>query len=226
MLKLSLAILMTVGAALSAAQQSSVCPMVPSPLMIQLPPSGLTWLSGETSSGPCDGVPPDQWIRATSKSLDLWVYPDGPQGSGRYWTVTVGLGRKEDTSPVRGACFMTRTVGWRTLQHFKDAPLLWSDDLDVDGVPELVIWSSFPLVREPTESDHGLVAWVYQADPVMRQFTVDWKLSRNMAGQLAAAYREPLERNDVILQPLRNKAADALESFAKGTCRVRGEPAR
>jgi hypothetical protein len=224
MLKQSLAILFTAGASLTVTQQS-ICPMEPSHLTIQLPSKGLVWLKGEALDGPCDPVSPDRWVRASSKTFDLWTYPDGPQGSGRFWTLTVGLGGREERNPVRGTCLTTRTAGWRTLQRFKDSPLSWSEDLDVDGVPELVVWSSFPLVEDPTEAEFGLVAWVYQVDPAVGQFAVDWKLSRNMAGQLAAAYRAPLE-NDGILQPLRNKAAQALESFARGTCKGRGEPAR
>jgi hypothetical protein len=225
MLKQSLAILFTAGASLTMTQQSSICPMEPRHLTIQLPSNGLVWLKGEDFDGPCDAVSPENWVRAPSKAFDLWTYPVGPEGSGRFWTLTVGLGGHEERNPVRGTCLMTTTAGWRTLQRFNDSPLPWADDLDVDGVPELVVWSSFPLSEEPTQAEFGLVAWVYQVDPARGQFAVDWKLSRKIAGQLAAAYRAPFE-NDEILQLRRNKAAQALESFSRGTCKVRGGPAR
>jgi hypothetical protein len=113
---------------------------------------------------------------------------------------------------------MTSTVGWRTLQEF-DKPLAWIADRDGDRKPELIIWNSFPLRgADSTAADYGLVAWVYQVDAEGR-FTIDWTLSRKMAAELAAAYRRPLNRDDALLRQIRRQAAQALESFAAGSCK-------
>ncbi|HVS32354.1 MAG TPA: hypothetical protein VMS98_12995, partial [Thermoanaerobaculia bacterium] len=48
-------------------------------------------------------------------------------------------------------------------------------------------------------------------------FEIDWSLSRKIAGDLAAAYRTPL-MNDPEFQGVRDRVAEALDSFATDGC--------
>ncbi len=110
---------------------------------------------------------------------------------------------------------MTSTLGWRTLQAFRQSPLQWIDDVDADGNAELIIWDSFPIFENPSMASFGLMAWVYR--PVSPELLlIDWALSRRMARELAQAYRMPLRTGS--LTELRAKAAEALELFAREGC--------
>ena len=216
---LLLTLLVAASAVVADGEQGPSCLMEPTHRAMQVPEEGLVWLEGEELHGACDAVLAKKWVRRPSKTFDLLVYADGPSGSGRFWNVTVGVVRKQDTHPSRGFCLTTSTVGWLTLRHFKKLPLPWIEDQDGDGSPELIIWDSFPLSEEASLAEDGLVAWVYQVDPNGR-FTLDWSLSRTMAGELAAAYRNPPELS------IRARGAEALEAFANGACTMRGERAR
>jgi hypothetical protein len=116
-------------------------------------------------------------------------------------------------------------VGWRTLQRYKKTPLPWLDDLDNDGRAELIIWSSFPLQEDASLADYGLIAWVYRLTSE-DSLAIDWGLSRQMAREIAEAYRAPLEPLDSYLGPLRTKAAEALERFADKACSALQNDAR
>ncbi len=191
----------------------SESPIVPPWVSMEAPRKGFVWLADEAFQGPCDPVSSHAWVRSTSKILDLFVHTEGPTGSGRYWTVAVGIGNKNDIGPSRGFCFMTSTVGWRTLREYKRTPLPWTEDLDGDGKPELIVWSSFPLSKNASYAEYGLMAWVYQVN-AKGKFTIDWELSCKMARELAGAYRRSLGRNKILSQKTRNKIAEALESVA------------
>jgi len=197
--------------------------------MIRLPEAGLLWLEGEVDEGPCDDVSAEKWIRKPSGPIELFVYPDGPSGSGRYWTVTVGIAQKQASKPDQGVCLSTSTAGWPILRLFKDAPLTWLDDLDADGKSEVIIWASFFLSDAERQWESGLVAWVYQVDPT-GTLALDWSLSRRMAGDLAAAYRySPSGADRVLLKTWgteRQAAAQALEAFASKRCTTAAEGAR
>jgi len=195
------------------------CLMRPDHLEMRLPSRGFTWLQGEASSGICDDVPAKKWIRARSGSIDLFVYADGPSVSGRYWNVTVGVAGRQQSRPIRGVCLMTSTVGWRTLQRYKEAPLPWLDDLDNDGKAEFIIWSSFPLREDASLAEYGLMAWVYRLT-TEDLLAIDWDLSRRMARETAQAYRSPLDSMAPYPGPLRTEAAEALERFADERCSV------
>jgi hypothetical protein len=198
-------------------RQEPKCLMEPAYLTMEVTQRGFVLLEGEGSSGECN-VAHKGFAKLPAKKFALLVHADGPSGSGRYWNVTVGVTKKAEKKPARGFCFMTSTVGWRTLQEF-DKPLAWIADRDGDQRPELIIWNSFPLRgADSTAADYGLVAWVYQVDAEGR-FTIDWTLSRKMAAELAAVYRRPLNRDDALLRQIRRQAAQALESFAAGSCK-------
>jgi len=193
--------------------------MTPPHIQIPLPHVGFEWPEGEEQTGPCEAVPREKWIRKPSGSFDLFVSADGPSGSGRYWNVTVGIGKKDSPKPDRGICLATSTVGWRTLQQFKNSPLVWLDDLDGDGKAEVIVWASFPLRPEASMAEFGLTAWVYRLTS-KDSFVLDWKLSRRMARDLAAAYRAPLANSPQTFAPMRAEAAAALEMFADARCTV------
>jgi hypothetical protein len=206
------------------AQPPSRCRMAPALLALKFPDRGLVWQEGEEDQGPCEKVPRRAWVRRSSGvSPDLFVHPDGPNGSGRYWTVTVGTAGKQQRVPGRGFCLSTSTVGWRTLQRF-GRPLAWVDDGDGDGRPELILWTSFSLVDEPSMAEFGLVAWVYELD-ARGTLAIDWDLSRKLARELALAYRSTLEEGGGN-QPSRDRAAEELEAFAEGRCTASGEANR
>ncbi len=193
------------------------CLMRPEHLEMRPPSRGFTWLQGEDLSGTCDKVSAKKWIRNPSGSVDLFVYADGPSGSGRFWNVTVGVAGRQHSKPIRGVCLVTSTVGWRTLQRYKKGPLPWIEDLDHDGRAELIIWSSFPLREDASAAEYGLIAWVYRLTSE-GSLAIDWGLSRRMAREIAEAYRSPLDSTDQALGPLRTEAAEALERFADERC--------
>ncbi len=193
------------------------CLMRPPQPQIHLPRQGFVRLEGKGISGECVDVPAQKWIRQSSGSLDLLVYADGPSGSGRYWNVTIGVAPKQHSGASRGVCLETSTVGWRTLQRFKNTPLAWLDDLDQDGKAELIVWSSFPLREDASEAEYGLVAWVYR--PASEDsLVIDWGLSRRMARDLAGAYEAPFDSTTPSLGRLRTGAAAALKRFADERC--------
>ncbi len=194
------------------------CPMGPAHAVIELPESGFSWLEGEEIFGQCGSVPEEAWSREAWGSQEVVVYADGPSGSGRYWQLSVGMA-PEGGGPLRGVCLVTTTVGWRTLQRWDRVPLPWVDDLDENGEPEVLIWASFPLSREPSMAEFGLVAWVYDLGPD-GLFTINWDLSRRMAAEIGAAYREPLEGMNTLTAGTRGKAAVSLERFAAEECKT------
>jgi hypothetical protein len=113
----------------------------------------------------CDSIADANRVREPADCFDVLVAADGPTGSGRYWTVAIGLAEPGQTVPQKGFCLMTNTLRWRTLQGFSPSPLPWLGDRDSDGRPEVIIWDSFPLREEATAAEHGLMAWFYQVDP-------------------------------------------------------------
>jgi hypothetical protein len=215
------------------------CLMEPKRTMMMIPENGFFWLEGEAFQGTCKKVPLNGWIKHPFQEFDLMVYADGPSGSGRYWAIMVGITSKDQGIPRRGFCLETSTVGWRTLQAFKGLSLPWIGDRDGDGKPELIIWESFPLGKNASMAEYGLAAWVYQVDR-NGKCKIDWDLSRKMAGEIAAAYRKPLEPPDSLPQDLqmkmrisyshgqnlRNRVAEALEEFASGKCTVQPQRLR
>jgi hypothetical protein len=195
------------------------CLMRTDHLQMRLPRHGFTWLAGEETSGRCDYVPPKRWIRNSSGSLNLFVHADGPSGSGHYWNVTIGVARSPRSQPVRGVCLTTSTVGWRTLQQYKKAPLAWLDDIDKDGKAEIILWSSFPLREDASLAEYGQMAWVYRLGSE-NSLPIDWSLSRRMAREIAGAYRSAPD-STTYHRPLRIDAAEALERFADERCAYR-----
>ena len=193
------------------------CLVRPDHFQLRLPSHGFRWLQGEEPAGRCEDVPAKKWLRQPSKSFDLFVFADGPSGSGRYWNVTIGVQKKQQSNPIRGICLNTSTVGWRTLQQWKRVPLAWLDDLDDDGNAEFIIWNSFRLREEASMAEYGLMAWVYRVESE-NSLAIDWDLSRKMATEIAQKYRSSPDLTTPSLGPLRAEAAEALERFVDGRC--------
>lgn len=201
------------------------CLVRPDHFQLRLPRHGFKWPKGEEPRGSCQDVPAKKWFRQPSGSFDLFVYADGPSGSGRYWKVTIGVAKRQQSKPIRGICLVTSTVGWRTLQQWKKAPLAWLDDLNDDGKAEFIIWNSFPLREEASMAEYGLMAWVYRVDSE-NSLAIDWDLSRKMAGEIAEAYRSSLDSATPYPGPLRAEAAEALEQFVDERCSIPPKGAR
>ena len=202
------------------------CEMDPPYLEIRLSDHGFTRLPVEQHEDPCEAIEQQKWIRKSSGPFDLFVYPDGPSGSGRYWSVTVGIADGNDLEPIRGFCLETSTVGFRTLQSYKRTPLPWLDDLDNDGKLEILIWSSFPISKEQDYSGpNGLVAWVYRMVS-KNSLVIDWPLTRMIAREIAQEYRSRKQSMGSSLLQVRAAAADDLEKFADKKCISRQDDAR
>ncbi len=195
------------------------CRMNPPWLTIPMPESGFASID-PVSDGECmdrDSLA-GKWKRYAGKSYDLMLVLEGPAGSGRYWHNAVGVVDKKDSAPARGICFGASTIGWRSLQGFENRSLPWAEDLNGDGDLELIIWDSFSLNDDedaPDGSYVGLMAWVYRTGNG-EKFEMDWEMSRKFAARIAVEYHKSLL--DTSMKMIREKAAFALETFAKGGC--------
>src|SRR5688572_30211698 len=96
--------------ALAAGSFQVPCLLRSAHLQLRLPSQGFKWAEGEEARGRCRVVTAKRWVRESSGSLELFVYADGPSGSGRYWTVMVGLATRGQMKPTRGICLTTSTV--------------------------------------------------------------------------------------------------------------------
>jgi len=170
-------------------------------------------------SDTCANVSAKEWKRGTSGPQDLFVHADGPSGSGRYWNVTVGVSEKQSSEPIRGVCLSTSTVGWRTLQRYSKGPLSWLDDVDDNGISEVIFWDSFPLHNEASLAEYALVAWAYQLESP-DSLVIDWDLSRELARAIKKEYRSPLKTTTGYREERRTQAAEALERFADEDCSI------
>lgn len=197
------------------------CRMTPAWLTIQPPESGFASID-PAGDGECmdrDSLA-GKWERYAGKNYDLMLVLDGPGGSGRYWYNTVGVVDNKETAPARGICFETSTIGWRSLQAFENRGLPWAEDLNDDGNPELIIWDSFFLSDDEDASVGpyvGLMAWVYRTRDGAK-FELDWEMSRKFAARIAVEYHKSLPDPDKYMKVIREKAAFALETFAKEGC--------
>jgi hypothetical protein len=201
-----------------AEEIAAQCSIQPPWGSISIPVSGLFWIDGHDLSGACEPVADEAWLRTPLGAQSLLVHADGPSGSGRFWRITVGFSLDRVAPPDRGFCLTASTLGWRTLQRLNGVTLPWTEDLDGDGQPEIILWDSFPLLEEPVSmAAYGLVAWVYRLNSGAA-FTFDRDATRNMAAAIAAAYREPLGDEGSRLRLFRQKASQHLSLIATGEC--------
>jgi hypothetical protein len=185
------------------------CRFVPPPAVLAL--DGCNVLFGDLEEE-CE-EPAEVRVVGRRAAGDFFVRARGPAGSGRFWTLAFGL-PGDDEAPAVGFVASTSTVGWRNTPS-RAGPLVWSRDLDGDGRPELLFWSSFPLVDETRASnaEFALVAWVYRLAPDAPALRLDWELTRAHAAKLARVYRD-----DADADARRALAASALERLASAAC--------
>ena len=80
------------------------CLMQAPPAVYAFPPVGFRDADEPDKKLACDAVSGD-WLRGPLSTGELTVNPAGPEGSGRYWTITVGLASRHgaaDTSDRLG----------------------------------------------------------------------------------------------------------------------------
>ena len=147
------------------------------------------------------------------------VCTTGPEGSGRYWQVSVRVG-PPGKPPMVCADFPTTTVGWRQFGNFPKGiptwvPLSWLQDLDRNKHHELVIWDSLPMNEEASNASYALMARVYSFDGT--SFSPAPKKSVPLFRALAKSYRAQSERQDRPESAKRRllQVARALEMFTK-----------
>jgi hypothetical protein len=198
------------------ANQAARCAMRPLYTTFPIPRSGLQWLPGEEFEGACDPVPARRWSRRPSGDQQLWVATEGPGGSGRYWTITVGVGSARERVPARGFCLGTETLGWRTLRNFENSALPWLMDGDSNGQAELVVWRGFPLTEDASAAEFALMAWVYELTPE-GALRLAPPQTRRMAERIARAYRAPLDTDSFTVNR-RAIAARLLGELAAQRC--------
>jgi hypothetical protein len=204
----------------SIGQNLPVCLMSPPYLEIQVPAVGFAAVDTELYVGECDVVDDSLWKIQHGDSFNLFVATDGPAGSGRYWNIIVGLAEAGKTTPTRGFCLTTSTIGWRTLRNFNNKPLPWISDRNRNGLPEFILWDSFPLHKEASNAEFGLTAWIYELD-LKGMFMINWQLSRELASEIVSEYRKPIEESKNRIQNMRKDFARHLEQFATQKCKIR-----
>jgi hypothetical protein len=202
------------------AQDSSFCLMSPPYQIIEIPAQGFKSIDDELFVDSCTTVADSMWMKHSAETFNLLVAADGPHGSGRYWNLSVAITDPGETKPRRGLCLNTTTIGWRTLLKFNKLPLLWLDDRDNNGQPEVIIWDSFPFHEEASLAEFGLIGWVYEVN-YKGILSINWLLSRGLAAEIAHAYRQPVNAAGDKFQRLRDQIARQLERFASGKCNVR-----
>jgi hypothetical protein len=205
------------------------CLMPAPPAVYALPPTGFTDGDEPNKHRACEAVSGD-WLRGRLSAGELAVNPAGPEGSGRYWTITVGLSGTRGAAPTRGVCVATNTAGWRSLRSFGPDGLPWVADRDGDNQAEFVLWTSFFLTPRLVQDASGLVAWIYRVDAKTGRLVLDLPLSRRMAAEIATAYRVPLSDKEIAsaptLQEDRRLAATALDALAADRCSLPQENLR
>ena len=175
---------------------------------IEVPTNGFISLQENS----CDSVIDFSWQSLSADSFDVMISANGPSGSGRYWNVIVGIADSGKQTPTRGVCLNTSTIGWRTLQSFNKLPLQWIDDKDKDGLPEIIIWDSFPLHREASNAEYGLIAWIFEYNG-NNKFTINKHLTIEIIGEIASAYRKPIKDANDRITKTRQNIARILDKF-------------
>lgn len=184
------------------------------------PPS---WVAGEERHGSCgsDGPGAEGSEEVQLRGEPFRLRALGPSGSGRYWEVLVSWPGDAGT---RGFCFSSSSGGWRQIgadARLADAitPLVrWWQDVDGDGLPELVVRSTLEL--EPGASlDHAAVsAAAYDRDG--DSFVLDPGSTRTLRAAIAQAYRAAAERPESS-RALREHCELAAERLAQSASCVR-----
>ena len=216
--------LVVVSLSLVGGASLPACLMKPDFLTLSLPRDGFFPLgtgSKGTFDKPCEVSKVTEWMRMPAGSRDLLVSADGPSGTGYFWEIEVGVALRTEPKPCRTLSLSTSTRGWRFVrpQNYHLLHIRWLDDLDADGIAELIIWDSFP----NDGGYSGVTAWVYRLDSKEESLVIDWGLSRRMAREIVQAYIGDLNSQPKpghSLRLLGSLAADALVEFAEERCTI------
>lgn len=216
--------LVVVSLSLVGGASLPACLMKPQFLTLSLPRDGFVPLgtgSKGTFAEPCEVSAVTEWMRMPAGSRDLLVSADGPSGTGYFWEIEVGVALRTEPKPCRTLSLSTSTRGWRFVrpQNYHRLNIRWLDDLDADGIAELIIWDSFPNV----DPFAGVTAWVYRMDSKEESLVIDWGLSRRMAREIAQAYIGELNsqpKPGLSVGHLWSLAADALLEFVEEQCTI------
>ncbi len=128
----------------------------------------------------------DNWQYANFGDVNIALCTQGPEGSGHYWQIFIGLTNRPGAIPNRGICLETSTIGWRYRQLPGQKALFWLKDLDDDEKPELIIWDSKPLHSDSVQVAFTLVARVFKFDG-RSTFIFQNHLSQTLNKQLVPA---------------------------------------
>ncbi len=139
------------------------------------------------------------WQFSRFNKVKIAVLARGPEGSGHYWQIFIGLAQNDETRPSRGICLETSTIGWRNRRLPDDSPLFWLNDLNNDSKPELIIWDSQPLSSDSIHTAFTLVAWVFAFDGVST-FLFQEALSKKLNARLVSVQRKSRLRRRTIIR--------------------------
>ncbi|MFO7657169.1 MAG: hypothetical protein R6W78_08885 [Bacteroidales bacterium] len=195
--------------------QTKECLFFPPVQFLPLPDKGFDDLSGYVFD--CEYSIELNWEKLMGKDYSLFVHADGPQGSGRLWSIIFGFSSGKEDIPDRGICLISSTTGWRTLRKY-ESPIFWATDIDKDGNPEIIIWDSFYLDSDMSINvETGIIAWVYKYTEG-KGFELSIALSKKLISTILIAYNSEIEGADSILISRRLMAAAALRDFLNDKC--------
>jgi hypothetical protein len=163
---------------------------------ISFPSSGFIKLDDEAVA---DSVNLKSWQIGESNGYNLYILPVMHRGSGRGWTITIGVGDSNTLTPDYGAHLSTSTIGWRTLQKFENDRLPWIEDIDGDSNDDIIIWDSFLAFESGTNGDFGLIAWVYSLDE-NGSLALNTNCTSILLDRVALEYKEELPIANVDTQ--------------------------
>jgi hypothetical protein len=147
----------------------------------------------------------DDWSIEEINENNLIMKYTMHEGSGRYWTI--GIGKKSSVSDtlISGVYFNTTTIGYRTMQKFIDGALPWVKDFNGDGKNEIIIWSSFMAFGTETNSDYGLIAWVYELSD-KNKFKINVSMTIQIWDKIIESYKMTrTQRSEHIIQLIENE---------------------
>ncbi len=190
------------------------CELQPIWVKLDLPEQGFKDLDDDKKKNNICKIDHD-WQEFKFAGQKYYSGVSGPEGSGRYWNITIGVSELNRKNPTRGLCFVVSTIGWRTLQRYPR--LQWMTDLDDDGTPEFIIWNSFYLDDSLQAQRSGISVWVYKI--LGEQLILDSSLTRKLSLKLSKAYLKSLPRANSSLYRSRRKISRILSGIAKSKCK-------
>jgi len=199
--------------------QTKECLFSPPMQLLPFPEKGFDALNDYVFN--CEYSNELNWEKLRGKDYNLFVHADGPEGSGRFWSISYGFSPGKKDIPDKGICLISSTTGWRTLRKY-ESPIFWAADIDKDGNPEIIIWDSFYLDPDmPTNVETGIIAWVYKYIEG-KGFELSIALSKKVISTILVAYNNEIEGADSYLIEKRLMASEALSDFLNNKCKLMG----